>query len=42
MAQKSLRVEPGKYTQRPWGQRVLDRLAFGLMRLALFLSGNRY
>ena len=42
MAQKSLRVEPEKYTQRPWGQRVLDRLAFGLMRLALFLSGNRY
>jgi cardiolipin synthase len=28
--------------QRPWHQRLRDRLAFGLMRLALFLSGNRY
>jgi cardiolipin synthase len=30
------------YTQRPWPQRLRDRVAFGLMRLALFLSGNRY
>jgi cardiolipin synthase len=28
--------------QRSWPQRLRDRLAFGLMRLALFLSGNRY
>ena len=28
--------------QRAWQQRWRDRLAFGLMRLALFLSGNRY
>ncbi|WP_298598765.1 cardiolipin synthase ClsB [uncultured Limnohabitans sp.] len=28
--------------QRAWHQRWRDRLAFGLMRLALFLSGNRY
>lgn len=30
------------YTQRPWQQRWRDRIAFGLMRLALFLTGNRY
>jgi len=42
MAQQSTRVEPARYTQRPWHQRVRDRIAFGLMRLALFLSGNRY
>jgi cardiolipin synthase len=28
--------------QRGWQQRWRDRLAFGLMRLALFLTGNRY
>ena len=26
----------------PWTQRLRDALAYGLMRLALFLSGNRY
>ena len=28
--------------QRHWHQRLRDRLAFGLMRLALFLTGHRY
>jgi cardiolipin synthase len=28
--------------QRPWRQRFLDRVAFGLMRAVLFVSGNRY
>ncbi len=28
--------------QRRWDQRLRDRLAFGLMRLALFLTGHRY
>ena len=27
---------------RPWRQRVLDRLAFGVMRALLFVTGNRY
>lgn len=27
---------------RPWTQRLQDRLAFALMRLAIFLSGHRY
>ena len=30
------------YTKRPWQQRFLDRLAFGVMRLLLFLAGRRY
>ncbi|MEY3612136.1 MAG: putative cardiolipin synthase YbhO [Pseudomonadota bacterium] len=29
-------------SQRRWHQRWRDRLAFGLMRLALFLTGHRY
>ncbi len=28
--------------RRPWHQRLLDRLAFGVMRLLLFLAGRRY
>ncbi len=27
---------------RPWHQRVLDRIAFGIMRATLYLSGHRY
>ena len=27
---------------RPWGQRVLDRIAFGIMRAVLFVTGHRY
>jgi cardiolipin synthase len=30
------------YALRPWRQRLLDRLAFGMMRLLLFLAGRRY
>ncbi len=32
----------GTFAQRRWHQRLRDRLAFGLMRLALFLTGHRY
>jgi cardiolipin synthase len=28
--------------QRPWLQRLLDRLALGVMRTMLFLTGHRY
>ena len=28
--------------ERPWQQRVRDRLAFGLMRVLLFFNGSRY
>ena len=30
------------FANRPWRQRALDRIAFGLMRLALFFTGRRY
>ena len=39
---QSTLVEMGVYSQRQWHQRVRDRIAFGLMRLALFLTGYRY
>ncbi len=38
----SSQVDPAAYANRPWRQRVLDRLAFGLMRVLLFLYGKRY
>mgnify|MGYP006168172899 FL=1 len=40
--QQSKPVVAAVYVLRPWHQRLRDRVAFGLMRLALFLSGNRY
>ncbi len=36
------RLDPATYAGRPWRQRVLDRLAFGLMRAALWVTGHRY
>ena len=36
------RMDPARYAGRPLRQRVLDRVAFGLMRLALWVTGNRY
>lgn len=35
-------VDGAAYANRPWRLRLLDGLAFGLMRVLLFLSGNRY
>jgi cardiolipin synthase len=29
-------------TTRPWQERMLDRVAFAVMRLALFISRKRY
>lgn len=29
-------------SQRPWHQRLLDRIAFGTMRVVLFITGHRY
>jgi cardiolipin synthase len=40
--QGGMRVDPKTYADRSWRLRLLDRVAFGLMRLALFLTGNRY
>jgi cardiolipin synthase len=42
MAEQCVAVTRQSVQQRSWRQRLRDRLAFGLMRLALFLSGNRY
>lgn len=42
MTHEGRRLAPQGYAQRSWRQRVLDRLAFGIMRAALWLTGNRY
>ena len=42
MAEQCTAVTLQSVQQRSWRQRLRDRLAFGLMRLALFLTGNRY
>ena len=42
MLEESRQVDPVAYQARSWHHRLRDRLAFGLMRLALFLTGNRY
>ncbi|OOG58603.1 cardiolipin synthase ClsB [Polaromonas sp. C04] len=36
------RVDAAQYAGRPWRQRLRDRIAFGLMRAALFVTGYRY
>ena len=40
--QQSMPVRAHTFTQSPWHFRMRDRVAFVLMRLALFLTGNRY
>ncbi|QCB46658.1 cardiolipin synthase ClsB [Hydrogenophaga sp. PAMC20947] len=35
-------IDAQALSARPWQQRVLDRIAFGLMRAMLFVSGHRY
>lgn len=35
-------LDPQTYAARPWRQRVLDQVAFGVMRVMLFLTGRRY
>jgi len=35
-------LDPVAYSQRPWGQRILDHFAHALMRLAIFVAGQRY
>lgn len=42
MQTQGIRLEPSAYANRPWRQRFLDRLAFGAMRLMLFLTGSHY
>jgi cardiolipin synthase len=35
-------LNPTRYALRSWHERALDRVAFVLMRLALWVTGNRY
>ncbi len=42
MDHEGRRIDPQEYAHRPWQQRLLDRLAFGVLRVALFLMGRRY
>ncbi len=39
---QGVRVDPAAYANRPWRQRLLERIAFGVMRVLLFLHGSRY
>jgi cardiolipin synthase len=42
IAEQCVMVSIESFSRRSWHQRLRDRIAFGLMRLALFLTGNRY
>ena len=42
MEAPTVKLDPQLCADRPWQQRALDRLAFGVMRLLLFLTGRRY
>jgi cardiolipin synthase len=42
MEHEGQRVDPAAYAHRPWHQRLLDRVAFALMRVGIFVTGNRY
>ncbi len=42
MAQDGKQIDPADYANRPLAQRVRDMVAYGLMRAALWSTGNRY
>ena len=42
MAHEDRQLDPQRYAERPWRERALDRIAFGIMRAALWVTGNRY
>ena len=35
-------MDPTQYARRPWRERLLERLALGMMRLALAVQGKKY
>ena len=39
---QSIALDVAQYSARPWMQHVLDWLAYGLMRVLLFVTGRRY
>ena len=42
MQHQGQQMDPAVYARRPLRQRFLDRVAFGVMRLLLFLNGSSY
>ncbi len=42
MQTQGVQLDAKAFANRPWHQRLLDRLAFGVMRLLLVLTGRRY
>jgi cardiolipin synthase A/B len=42
MAQDGKQIDPADYANRPLAQRARDMIAYGLMRVALWSTGNRY
>ncbi len=42
MASGGQALDSDTYANRPWRQRMLDKIAYGLMRLGLLLLGRRY
>ncbi len=42
IANQGRRIEHAVYSQRPLGQRMLGRIAYALMRLAIWVAGKRY
>jgi cardiolipin synthase A/B len=42
MAQDGKQIDPADYANRPLGQRLRDQIAYALMRVALWSTGNRY
>ena len=42
MQTQGVQLDAQTFANRPWRQRLLDRVAFGVMRLLLYLTGNSY
>ena len=42
IATQGSRIDPAAYSQRPLGQRLLGHFAHALMRLAIWITGQRY
>ncbi len=42
MANHGRRLDPVAYSQRPLRQRLLDHIAYALMRVGVFIAGQRY
>ena len=36
------RMDPRRHEMRPWRERLLDRVAYAIMRAALWVTGKRY